>query len=182
MQVNCLTKTYYIELQHPLDIIFLEKSCEASIASMLLPSHTFLSKEIDSAQLGIRQDQLKLHYQKIQDFTIISNTPVEKLTPQQLESKASYIPEMENNSLDEFNTTLTEINEEYPWRMPTWLKIAITVGITIFIIGMIVGCYVCRVRGIRLEWCLLKRKRYDANNQNNTFKNSSRNAPRNGSL
>ena len=157
MQVNCLTKTYYVELQHPLDIIFLEESCEASIASMLLPSHTVLSKEIDSAQLGIRQDQLKLHYQKIQDFTIISNSPVEKLTPQQLESKASYIPEMENISLDEFNTTLTEINEEYPWRMSTWLKIAITVRITIFIIGMIVGCYVCRVRGVRLDWCLLKR-------------------------
>ena len=99
MQVNCLTKTYYVELQHPLDIIFLEESCEASIASMLLPSRTVLSKEIDSAQLGIRQDQLKLHYQKIQDFTIISNTPVEKLTPQQLESKASYIPEMENISI-----------------------------------------------------------------------------------
>ena len=96
MQVNCLTKTYYVELQHPLDIIFLEESCEASIASMLLPSCMVLSKEIDSAQLGIRQDQLKLHYQKIQDFTIISNTPVEKLTPQQLASKASYIPEMEN--------------------------------------------------------------------------------------
>ena len=44
MQVNCLTKTYYIELQHPLDIIFLEESCEASIASMLLPSRTVLSR------------------------------------------------------------------------------------------------------------------------------------------
>ena len=141
-----------------------------------------LSKEIDSSQLGIRQDQLKLHYQKIKDFTIISNTPVEKLTPQQLESKASYIPEMENISLDIFNTTLTEINKEYPWQMPTWLKIAITVGITIFIIGMIVGCYVCRVRAVHLEWCLLKQNQYDANNQNNSFKNSSRNTPSNSNL
>ena len=80
MQVNCLTN--YVELQHPLDIIFLEESCEASTASMLLPSRMVLSKEVDSSQLGARQDQLKLHYQKIQDFTIIRNTPVEKLTPQ----------------------------------------------------------------------------------------------------
>ena len=87
MQVNCLTKTYYVELQHPLDIIFLEESCEASTVSMLLPSRTVLSKEVDSSQLGVRQDQLKLHYQKIHDFTIIRNTPIEKLTPQQLESK-----------------------------------------------------------------------------------------------
>ena len=115
MQVSCLTKTYYVKLQHPLDIIFLEESYEASTVSMLLPSRMVLSKEVDSSQLGIRQDQLKLHYQKIQDFTIISNTPIEKLTPQQLESKASYIPEMENISLDKFNTTMTEINEEYPW-------------------------------------------------------------------
>ena len=157
MQVNCLTKTYYVELQHPLDIIFLEESCEASTVSMLLPSRTVLSKEVDSSQLGIRQDQLKLHYQKIQDFTIISNTPIEKLTPQQLESKASYIPEMENISLDKFNTTMTEINEEYPWQMPVWLKIILTVGITIFIIGAMIGCYVCRVRGVCLGWCLPKR-------------------------
>ena len=157
MQVNYLTKMYYIKLQHPLDIIFLEESCEASTVSMLLPSRTVLSKEVDSSQLGIRQDQLKLHYQKIQDFTIISNTPIEKLTPQQLEAKASYIPEMENISLDKFNTTMTEINEEYPWQMPVWLKIVLKVGITIFIIGAMIGCYVCRVRGVCLGWCLPKR-------------------------
>ena len=182
MQVSCLTKTYYVELQHPLDIIFLEESCEASTVSMLLPSHTVLSKEVDSSQLGIRQDQLKLHYQKIQDFTIISNTPIEKLTPQQLESKASYIPEMENISLDKFNTTMTEINEEYPWQMPVWLKIILMVGITIFIIGAMIGCYVCRVRGVHLEWCLLKQNRYGTNNQNNTFKNVPRNTSSNSNL
>ena len=182
MQVSCLTKMYYIELQHPLDIIFSEESCEASTVSMLLPSHTVLSKEVDSSQLGIRQDQLKLHYQKIQDFTIISNTPIEKLTPQQLESKASYIPEMENISLDKFNTTMTEINEEYPWQMPVWLKIILTVGITIFIIGAMIGCYMCKVRGVCLGWCLPKQNRYDTNNQNNTFKNASRNTPSNSNL
>ena len=112
---------------------------------MLLPSRTVLSKEVDLSQLGARQDQLKLHYQKIQDFRIIRNTPVEKLTPQQLESKALYIPEMENISLDEFNTTLTEINKEYLWQISIWLKIIMTIVITIFIIGIIIGCYVCRV-------------------------------------
>ena len=182
MQVNCLTKMYYVKLQHPLDIIFLEDSCEASTVSMLLPSCTVLSKEVDSSQLGIRQDQLKLHYQKIQDFTIISNTPIEKLTPQQLEAKASYIPEMENISLDKFNTTMTKINKEYPWQMPVWLKIILTVGITIFIIGVMIGCYVCRVRGVHLGWCFLKRNRYGTNNQNITFKNASRNTSSNSNL
>ena len=149
---------------------------------MLLPAHTVLSKEVDSSQLGIRQDQLKLHYQKIQDYTIISNTPIEKLTPQQLESKASYIPEMENISLDKFNTTMTEINDKYPSQMPVWLKIILTVGITIFIIGTMIGCYVCRVRGVRLGWCLPKQNWYGTNNQNNTFKNTSRNTSSNSNL
>ena len=182
MQVNCLTKTYYVELQHPLDIIFLEESCEASTVSRLLPSHTVLSKEVDSSQLGVRQDQLKLHYQKIQDFTIIRNTPIEKLTPQQLESKAQYIPEMENTSLDEFNTTLAEINKEYPWQMPIWLKIFMTIVITIFIIGIIVGCYICRVQGIHLEWCLSKQDQHNAKYQNNSFKNLFRNNRSNRNL
>ena len=174
MQVSCLTKTYYVKLQHPLDIIFLEESCKASTVSMLLPSRTVLSKEVDSSQLGIRLDQLQLHYQKIQDFTIISNTPIEKLTPQQLESKASYIPEIENISLDKFNTTMTEINKEYPWQMPN--------GITIFIIGAMIRCYVCRVRGVHLGWCLSKRNQYGTNNQNITFKNASGNISSNSNL
>ena len=179
MQVSCLTKSYYVELQHPLDIVFLEESCEASTVSMLLPSRTVLSKEVDTVQLGLRQDQLKVHYQKIQDFTIIRNTPIEKLTPQQLESKAQYIPEIENIRLDKFNSTLAEINNEYPWQMPTWLKILMTIVATICVMGLIIGCYVCRVQGIRLEWCLLKHNRCNVNYQHNSFKNLFRNTPSN---
>ena len=52
MYITCLTKTFYIELQHPLDIIFLEESCEASTPSMQLPSHTTLSKEVSQTKLG----------------------------------------------------------------------------------------------------------------------------------
>ena len=52
MYITCLTKTFYIELQHPLDIIFLEESCEASTPSMLLPSCTTLSKEVSQTKLG----------------------------------------------------------------------------------------------------------------------------------
>ena len=45
-----------------------------------------------------------------------------------------------------------------------------------------IGCYVCRVRGVRLGWCLLKQNRYGTNNQNNTFKNTSRNTSSNSNL
>ena len=89
---------------------------------------------------------------------------------------------MENISLDEFNTTLAEINKEYPWQMPTWLKIFMTIVITIFIIGIIVGCYICRVRGIHLEWCLLKQDQSNVNYKNNSFKNSFRDNPSNRNL
>ena len=52
MYITCFTKTFYIELQHPLDIIFLEESCEASTPSMLLPSCTTLSKEVSQTKIG----------------------------------------------------------------------------------------------------------------------------------
>ena len=52
MYITCLTKTFYIELQHPLDIIFQEESCEASTPSMQLPSCTTLSKEVSQIKLG----------------------------------------------------------------------------------------------------------------------------------
>ena len=76
MYITCLTKTFYIKLQHPLDIIFLEESCEAPTPSMLLPSHTTLSKEVSQTKLGFRLEQLRLNYTDIKDFTAIKYTPL----------------------------------------------------------------------------------------------------------
>ena len=74
--ITCLTKTSCVELQHPLDIIFLEESCEASTPLMLLSSHTTLSKEISETKLGFQQEQLKFNYTDIKDFTAIKYTPL----------------------------------------------------------------------------------------------------------
>ena len=96
MYITCLTKTSYVELQHPLDIIFLEESCEASTPSMLLLSCTTLSKEISQTKLGFRQEQLKLNHTDIKDFTAIKYMPLKKLTEDQLDKWVQEIPDIKD--------------------------------------------------------------------------------------
>ena len=158
MYITCLTKTSYIELQHPLDIILLEESCEASTPSMLLPSCTTLSKEISQTKLGFQQEQLKLNYTDIKDFTAIKYMPLKKLTEDQLNKWVQEIPDIKDITLGKLNITLLDISNEYPWQMPTWLKIFLSITITILVIGIIISSYLCRVREIYVEehllnWC-----------------------------
>ena len=77
MYITCLTKTFYIELQHLLDIIFPEESCEVLTPSILLPSHTTLSKDISQTKLG--QTKLRLNYTDIKDFTAIKYAPLKRI-------------------------------------------------------------------------------------------------------
>ena len=123
MYITCLTKTFYIELQHPLAISFLEESCEASAPSILLPSHTTLSKEVSQTKLGFQQEQLKLNHTDIKDFTVIKYTPLKKLMENQLNKWVQEIPDTTDTTLEKLNSTSAQIDDEYPWQMPTWLKI-----------------------------------------------------------
>ena len=132
MYITCLTEIFYIELQHPLDIIFLEESCDASTPSMLLPSHTTLSREVSQTKLGFQLEQLRLNYTDIKDFTAIKDI-----------------------SLETLSSTLLQIDSKYHWQMPTWLKFFLSIITTVIVIGIIVICCICRARGIYVEECLL---------------------------
>ena len=155
MYITCLTKTFYIELQHPLDIIFLEESCEASTPSILLPSCTMLSKEVSQTKLGFQLEQLRLNYTDIKDFTAIKYTPLKRLMEDQLNKQVQEIPEIKDISLEKLSSTLSQIDSKYPWQMPTWLKILLSIIITVIIIGIIVICCICRARGIYMKEHLL---------------------------
>ena len=111
MYITCPTKTFYIELQHPLDIIFLEESCEASTPSMLLPSCTTLSKEV--SQTKFQLEQLRLNYTDIKDFTAIKYTPLKRLMEDQLNKQVQGIPEVKDINLEKLSSTLSQIDSKY---------------------------------------------------------------------
>ena len=70
LQVKCLTSSYYIKLQCPVDIIFHPNACEAYTNTFCLPARNSLSKEVD---FGIysRFTNFTLEYKDIYDFALI---------------------------------------------------------------------------------------------------------------
>ena len=87
--------------------------------------------------------------------------PLKKLMEDQLNKQVQEIPDIRDITLGELNSTLSQIDNEYPWQMPTWLKIFLSIITTIVIIGIIIICCICRARGIYVEehllnWCSKK--------------------------
>ena len=87
---------------------------------------------------------------------MIKYTPLKKLSENQLNRWVQEIPDITDTTLEKLNSTLAQIDNEYPWQMPTWLKILLSIIITIIIIGIIIICCKCRAKGIYVEEHLLK--------------------------
>ena len=84
--------------------------------------------------------------------------PLKKLTETQLNEWVQEIPDIKDTTLEKLNSTLPQLENEYPWQMPTWLKIFLSVIIMIIMIRIIIICCICRARGIYAEehllnWC-----------------------------
>ena len=70
------------------------------------------------------------------DFTLVRDINILPLTKDELERVATNIPEMAEVPVHMLSNKLQEINSNYPYTMPDWLKIMLTV--TYFIIAIIV--------------------------------------------
>ena len=151
LHIACLTKTYYQVLKVPLDIIYLPEGCEAFNNFLLIPAHNDLTKEISPRKLGLKIRQFKLRYSEINDFTAVKMLKLEKLSPEQLQKLVHQIPEISNVPFQTVNDTIQEINENYPYVMPDWLKMTLTIlGTIVMIIIIVVICYLKHVQRIKL--------------------------------
>ena len=125
--VICLTSSYYIKLKCPVNIIFLPDTCEAYINTFYLPARNSLSKEVDSRKIGSRFTNFTLEYKDVYDFALIISLQIPNLTMDEATKLATKIPEMQEVTIHCLNTELREINRNYPWSMPDWLKIELMI-------------------------------------------------------
>ena len=108
-----------------------------------LPARNSLSKEISSRKLGNQPTNFDLDYTDVSDFPLVRDIKIPPLTEKEFENLVTTIPKMAAVSVQSWSTNLQEINRNYPYIMPDWLKIMLTVTSTVIaIIFMVVIIYI----------------------------------------
>ena len=89
------------------------------------------------------------------DFTLIRDINISPLTKDEWKELATNIPEMVEVTVQTLSNKLQEINSSYPYAMPDWLKIMLTVTSTIIaIIVIVVAIYAKKSGNCLCRKCL----------------------------
>ena len=137
LQVVCLTSLFYIKLKLPINIIHIPDACEAYTNTFFSPARNSLGKEIGSSKLGNKATNFELDYTDVSDFTLVRDFQIPPLMKKKLENLATNIPEMAEVTVHSLSTKLQNINRNYAYTMPDWLKIMLTVTSTVMTIIVI---------------------------------------------
>ena len=120
--------------------------CEATSSTLVLPGHSHLVKE-DNSILNSHSVQFTLQYTKVQDFDLIKQIIPQKLSPEQLKAIGDSIPEPQTSSIMTLQGQLKDINTNYPYVMPLYLKIILTSVSTILLVAGVTLGFKCYKRG-----------------------------------
>ncbi|MCG8622264.1 MAG: hypothetical protein MJE68_09755, partial [Proteobacteria bacterium] len=150
LHIICLQTTTYLQVKYPIDIVHLQDGCEAQSSTLVLPGHSRLVKEDDSI-LNSHAMSLTLQYTEIHDFDLIKQIIPEKLSPEELKLIGDSIPDPQTRSIKTLQGQLQNINTDYPYIMPFYLKSVITVISTIFLLVGFIICFRFYKRGYLMK-------------------------------
>ena len=150
LQINCLLTTTYLKVKYPIDIVHLKDGCEAASATLVLPGHSRLIKE-DNFLMESHSVKFTLRYMEMQDFTLVRQIIPTQLSPEQLKAIGNSIPEPQVSSIAKLQGQLKQINTNYPYIMPFYLKIIITCISTILLVVSLLYGYRLYKRGCSLN-------------------------------
>ena len=136
LRISCISKTeiYYVELHPPFKIIEIPNSCEAYSPVLLIPAYTETSATRQNITISQRFLGFHKTYLNITDFRLINESPLARMSKEQLESLSIKLPALQDIPLPILREKLQQIDESYPYSMPIWLVILITIITTIIIV------------------------------------------------
>lgn len=138
LRVSCLSKTeiYYINVEPPFQIIELPDSCEAYSSNILIPAYANSLKskfDLHKRFLGFQKS-----YVNITDFRLIRESRISNMTEAELDRLSLRLPPIKDLPVLELDN-LEQIDTDYPYSVPTWLIVLITILVTIVLIVVIGG-------------------------------------------
>ncbi len=134
LHVTCLSYSYQIELENNFEIVELDNACEAYNSKLILPSSNVVKHNINGSLIAERFFNYNLEYPKLQNFFLVDQFNLTKMTPEELDQVAKLLPPINKVPFRNVSALLTPINRNYPFVFPTYGYILLAVGGTTTVI------------------------------------------------
>ena len=111
---------------------------KASPPSMLIPARNTVTKE-NKLDLSIApSENFHLQYDEITDFRALKYLDIHKLTEAEIDKLAKHLPEVSAITSPILKEEIAKINTNYPYMLPDWLKMILTIMGTLISIIIVV--------------------------------------------
>ena len=113
---------------------------------MLLPASNVV-KNNDPIQLhGNMESFTQLNYSSVHNITVFKDITVTKINDS-IGTNSPDIPDIKYTPIMILNQQLTNILTGYPWELPLWSKILITIVLTLLTVVVLIICCICHQHG-----------------------------------
>lgn len=144
LHVTCLTDSYQIKVQNNFQVIELDNSCQAYSPNLILPSGNVIKEHRNGSLTTDRFFNFQAEYTKIPNFFLMNVLNITRLTDEELDRLANDLPPLKRIPVKNVSALLVPIDRNYPFVMPTYAYVLVTIGGTV-VVMLVIGVY-CYVR------------------------------------
>ena len=132
----CNDRENFLPVASPWQIVNIPNGCSAYSPSLRIPAYTML-EQTQNKPFNRRYTGFNRTYVKLTDFRLMKDIPILDLNSHQLAHQADQLPPLRNVMEGRVLAAVEQINDSYPWTMPGWLEILISV------LGTSIGMILC---------------------------------------
>ena len=127
LQVRCVMETHVVTIQPPLQIVDIGNGCEAYSASIYIPAKSELTATMQSITRSQFLLDCNFNYTNVSNFIVWYKTNFVNLTKAEIESLKAKMLKLPTMSMDIFDKTLENIDENYPFSLSPKLILALLI-------------------------------------------------------
>ena len=128
LQVRCVMETHVITIHPPLQIVDIGNGCEAYSASMYIQAKSELTATMQSITRSQFLLDYNFNYTNVSNFIVWYKTNFVNLTKEEIESLKAKLLKLPTMSMDNFDKTLENIDENYPFSLSPKLILALLIA------------------------------------------------------
>ena len=139
LQVRCVMETHVITIKPPRQIVNIGNGCKAYSASIYIPAKSELMTTLQSITRSQFFLEYNFNYTNVSNFLVWYKLDFAKLIKEEIETLKAKVLKLPTMSMDLFDNTLENIDENYPLSLSPTLILAllVMVGICVIALGII---------------------------------------------
>jgi len=158
LHITCLTYSYEIAVTTNFQLIELDNSCQAYNPNFIIPSSNIMKEEQNSSIIKDRFLNYDPEYTSIPNFFLMQTFNLTLLSQEQISQIAVDLPPIQSISVHNISELLNPIDKDYPFELPLYAYVGMTVGVTTLVILIIGIVFYARYRRARAVHSTLKRR------------------------